>query len=222
MTIRNFQVPRRRSNLVDIITPKRAGVKGYRFRAAPTFSGTFATILTADISSGFLDPAVDRRVLTPLPNGQNHVRIVFDPDTFTGAAAIVDTDQFWLTFTPVDFSGVPGTESAPGLILPETERIGGHRITIQGNAPNEASLADSLQLDLPGKMQDFRIANNEASGGNSLFVATSRAGGEEEILPLADALNPRDWSEGATDTLYVRGGGGSINMTANFANYLPL
>ena len=92
---------------------------------------------------------------------------------------------------------------------------------IQGDAPNGAALANSMQIDLPAKMQDFRITNNEASGGNSLFVATSPAGGEQEIYPLADSV-VHEWAEGASDTLYVRGGGGSVNMTATFTNYLPL
>lgn len=220
MTTREFTVVRRRANFLDIITPKRPGVQGYRLRAAPTFSGVFATILTADISSGFVDPAIDQRVLTPL-NNRDHIRIVFDPQTFNGVSAIVDVDQFWLTFTPVDFAGAPGTESAPGLVLPDSDRIGGTRVMIQGSAPNEASLADSMQIDLPAKMQDFRITNNEATGGNNLFVATSRAGGEQEIFPLADSI-AHEWAEGASDTLYVRGDGGSINMTATFTNYLPL
>lgn len=219
MTTREFQVVDRRANLLDIITPKRPDVQGYRFRAAPNFDGTFVTILTADISSGFLDPTVDRRVLTPLPAGRNHVRVVFDPQTFFGAAAIVDADHFWLTFTPVDFAGAPGTESNPGLILPADQYGVSGRIMIQGNAPNEASWADSLQLDLPLRMQDFRITNNEASGGNSLQVMYAETGGgEQEVLPEA----VHEWYEGAVGMLRVRGAGGTVNFTASFTNLLPL
>lgn len=216
MTTREFQVVRRRANHVDIVTPRRAGVEGYRFRAAPTFDGTFVDLFTASISAGHLDPAIDRRVLNALSNSRDHVRCVFDPDTFNGVAAIVDAHQFWLTFTPIDFAGAPGAESAPGLILPDSVRIGSNRVTIDGNAPNGASLADSLQLDLPGKMQDFRITNND--GANSLFVATARGSGEHKVLPTATL----DWFDGAADTIFVRGDGGAVPIAVSFNPYLPL
>lgn len=217
MTTREFQVVHRRANLLDIITPKRPGVQGYRFRAAANFDGTFVTILTADISSGFLDPTVDRRLLTPFPAGRNHIRIVFDPQGFFGVAGIEDAAHFWLTFTPVDFAGAPGTESAPGLILPADQYGAESRITIQGNAPNGASLADSLQLDLPLRMQDFRITNND--GANSLFISASdTGGGEQEVRPTL----VHKWSQGAVGTLHVRGGGAVVNFSASFTNYLPL
>lgn len=219
MTTREFQVVQRRANLLDIVTPKRPDVQGYRLRAAPNFDGTFATILTADISSGFLDPNVDRRVLTPLPAGRNHIRIVFDPQTFFGAAAIVDADHFWLTFTPVDFSGAPGTESAPGLILPADQYGASDRIIIRGNAPNAASSLGSLQLDLPLRMTDFAFENHEAGGGNSVFVSTSRGGGEQEV---GAGLGTQQWFDGAVGTLFARGGGGIVNFSASFTNLLPL
>ncbi len=218
MTTREFQVVRRRANHVDIVTPRRAGVKGYRFRAAPTFDGTFVDLFTANISAGYLDPAIDRRVLNALANSRDHVRCVFDPNTFNGVAAIVDDHQFWLTFTPIDFTGAPGTESAPGLILPDSVRIGSNRIVIGGSAPDEASLADSLQLNLPCRVQDFRISNNEASDGNSLFVSAAQGSGEHEVLPETTL----DWFDGAVGTLFVRGGGGAVSISVSFNPYLPL
>jgi len=218
MTTREFTIVRRRANLLDLITPKREGVQGYRFRGAPTFDGTFVDLFTANISAGYLDPAINRMVLSSYATSRDHIRCVFDPQTFNGVAAIVDIDQFWLTFTPIDFTGALGAESAPGLVLPDAVRFGTNRITIDGNAPSETSLATSLQIDLPSTMQDFRITNNEASGGNSLFVATSRGGGEQEILPTVI----HDWLDGAVDTLYIRGSGGIVPMSASFNPYLPL
>ena len=162
---RDFLVTRRRANLVDLITPRRVGVDGYRFQASKTFDGTFTTIFTATVS-GYLDSNVDRRLLTTL-NNKNHVRCVFDPQTFNAAApSLVDVDQFWLRFVPVT-GGVPGTTGARALVLPEDESVQS-RITITGDAPNGAAVANSLRLDFPRRMKDMRIKNNERSNTSNV------------------------------------------------------
>jgi hypothetical protein len=166
--------------LVDITTPKRAGIQGYRLKAAVNFDLAFQTILTADIGSGYLDPvalrsgSIHRLTLGTMPG--NHVRIVFDPSTFAGPhpAGLNDDQHMWLQFFPVDFAGAEGTGGARVLVLPDDEMKAQGRVIIRGDAPSGASVIDSLRLDLPYRMRDITIRNNAegavASTGTLTFT----------------------------------------------------
>lgn len=224
-TDREFTVFRRRPNLVDILTPKRPGVQGYRLKAARNFDLTFQTILTADISSGFLDPTalragtIHRLTLGSAP-GADHVRIVFDPNTFVvpHPAGLDDVEHMWLQFFPVDFSGAEGTPGARTLILPDDEMKAQGRVIIQGTAAIGATVANSTRLDLPYRMRNVVIRNNEAAGGNELMVATTEGGPEITVAPQDKA----EFFEGSVGTLLVRGNGGPVDFSATMTHYLPL
>jgi hypothetical protein len=177
-TDRDFLVYRRRPHLVDILTPKRAGVQGYRLKAALNFDLAFVTILTADIGAGYLDPValragvINRLTLGSAP-GNNHIRIVFDPDTFSGGPPTLDDNQhMWLQFFPVDFSGAEGTGGPLALVLPDDENKATGRVVIAGTAPSGATVANSLRLDMPMRMRDFYIKNNEASAAEATGILT--------------------------------------------------
>lgn len=216
---RPVSVVRRRPHLLDMLVPKDLTVQGYRLQASTTFSGGFTTILTADISSGYLDPAVDRRVLQAL-NNPNHIRIVFDPQTFNGVASIEDDKQFWLKYVPVDFSGTPGTASNPMLVIPEEKLRGDSVVAISGSAPSGATVANSLPLLLPFRAQDITIRNND--GANSLYVALEAGGSEVQLGGGATTLSQVDLPVGAQGCILVRGGGAAVNFSAVFTSFLPL
>jgi hypothetical protein len=214
---RDFNVIRRRTGIVDMLTPKRANVGGYRIQAAPNFDGSFVTLFTAPISSGYLDPAINREVLHSV-NNRDHIRMVFNPNTFTGAAGITDAKNFWIRFVPVDLAGSAGTPGNPSLVLTDTDHTGNSRILIAGTAPNGASIANSLQLDLPFTSQDLYIKNEQAAAGTALFVADF-AGGSEQQISAQETLSI---FHGPVDTLVVRGAGGTVAFSASFTNYLPI
>lgn len=220
---REFQVFRRRPHLVDILTPKRAGVQGYRLKAARNFDLTFQTILTADISSGYLDPtalksgSINRMTLGTAPG--EHIRIVFDPQTFGGAPANLDDDEhIWLQFFPVDFTGAEGTGGARTLILPDDEMNARGRVMIHGVAPIGATVANSRRLDLPYRMRNVTVRNNEASGGDNLMITTTEGGPELPVAPQETA----EFFEGSIGSLLVRGVGGTVDFSATMTHYLPL
>ncbi len=215
---RDFTVVRRRANLVDIQTPKRPGVQGYRLKAAKNFDLAFNTLVTGNISTGHLDAGIDTQVLTTLPS-RDKVRLVFDPDNYSGGPwNLVDTDHFWLQFFPVDFAGVEGTGGNRALVLPDDEERAAGRVIIRGSAPVGASVVNSLHLDLPYKMRNVYIRNNEASGGDYLAVATRPGGSERLVEPQGEA----EFFEGGVELLMVRGVGGAVDFTASMTNVLPL
>jgi hypothetical protein len=215
--MRDFSVIRRRKNIVDVLTPKRAGVAGYRFQVATNFDQTYTTIVTAPIGSGYLDPAINPVVLQAV-NNNDHIRVVFNPDTFNGVAGISDGAHFWMRFQPVDFAGTPGTAGPGTLILTDAEHYGNSRVQISGTAPSGAAVANSLQLNLPQNSQDFYIRNANATAGNALYVSF-QVGGAEQQVAGQEVMKAYD---GPSDTLMVRGSGGTAAFSASFTNYLPL
>jgi hypothetical protein len=222
-TDRDFLVFRRRPHLVDILTPKREGVQGYRLKAARNFDVTPQTIITADIGAGYLDPTalgngnINRVTLGSAPG--EHVRIVFDPDSFSAHAAnLDDNEHMWLQFAPVDFSGSEGTPGALTLILPDDENKATGRVVIAGTAPTGATVANSLRLDMPLRMRDFYIRNEEASGSTDLKIATAEGGPEVTVPPQSEV----SFLDGGQGTILVRGDGGTAGFSATMTHYLPL
>lgn len=214
MTTPAFSVAYRAPHIVDLLIPKQVNTEGYRIKGSPQFDGSpaFVTLFTAAIGAGFVDPAVDVRKLSYMP-GTNRVRAVFDPDTYTGSAAIVDGAQFWLVFTPVS-GGVAGTDSDPVLVLAPSQHNGTERIAIQGSAPVGVALANSLSICLGRRMTGFTFKNND--GANPLFVAFSRNGQEIEV-PAGAGLNRHSLAGmGSTSTLLVRSTGGAVSFSADF------
>jgi hypothetical protein len=214
MTTPRFSVPYRAPHVVDLLIPKIASTDGYRIKASPQFDGSpaFVTLFTVPIGAGFVDPAVDRRKLHTMP-GTNRVRAVFDPDTYTGSAAILDSAQFWLVFQPV-VGGVGGADSDPVLVLTPSQFNGAERIIIQGSAPNGANLAASLSICLGRRMTGFTFKNND--GTNSLFVAFNRNAQEIEVPGGTTISRHSLFGNGSTSTLLVRGGGGAVSFSADF------
>lgn len=217
---RDFSVYRRRMHFVDILTPMRPGVQGYRLKAARNFDDTFHPIITADIGCGYLDPVINPQVIHTAP-GNNHIRIIFDPDTFKAphAADLLDDEHMWLQFFPVDFAGAEGTGGARTLLIPDDEMKATGRVIITGDAPSATDVYSAMRLDLPFRMRNITIRNNEpTSGGNTLYVAMTEGGSEMDLAPQ------ETWEsfDGGVGLLMVRGSGGTANFTATMTHYLPL
>lgn len=215
---RDFNVIRRRTAILDLLTPKRANVAGYRFQASPNFDGSWTTLFTAPISSGYLDPAINPAVLHSTNNSRDSIRAVFNPDSFNSAAGISDNLHFWLRFVPVDFAGSAGTPGNAHLVITDFEHCGQSRILIAGNAPQGAAVANSQELELPFTTEDLYIKNEEASGGRNLYIAMFPGGAEQQISPQETVTI----FHGPIDSLLVRGVGGTARFSASFTNYLPL
>jgi len=207
---RLFSVRRRRPNIVDIDTPKVYGVDGYRLKWAANFDAAFTTFLTST-NIGFLDDAVNRNVIETQPV-TGKVRMVFNPATYS----IPDASAFWLQFFPV-IGGVEQTPGAPTLVLPDSAHHGLGLVVIHGDAPNGATSANSLQLDLPMLMQDFQVHNEDTA--QDLYISTE-AGGPE--IMIAKSTNMQSLGFLPTQgTIYVRGGGGAATFSLSFTLAFP-
>lgn len=210
---REFSIVRRRKNLVDLITPRVPGLSEYRFEVATNFDSAYTLIITAPTASGFVDPNIDRqrlRALTSLP-GNGKIRVVFDPASYAPVPLTNGDDaHFWIRMVPVDAVFGPLTPTPGVLVMTEDERQAQQQILISGTAPNTA--APGLQVDLPRRVGDIRIRNNEAAGGTDLLVTTTLNGPEYRIEGQAE------WTpyQGLTPTLHVRGDAGTAAFSASF------
>lgn len=167
---RQFYLLHRRPTFIDILTPFVYGTREYRFAWGTNFDASFTQIVAAS-PTGFLDAAVPQSVLEM--HSGNQVRVVID---LTNAAYSIPSASapIWLQFSRYDGSSVTYT-SPPTLLLPYESNRGRGIVTIQGTAPAGATVADSLQIDLPCEMTDIRVQNE---GGNPLFLATTPGGAE--------------------------------------------
>lgn len=217
MTTPKFTVAYRAPGIVDLLIPKQVGVDGYRINASTQFDGSpaFVTLFTVTNGAGYLDPTVDRSKLSTMP-GTNRVRAVFNPATFAAGqpidAGLLDTSQFWLTLQSVT-GGVPGTASAPALVLAPAQLWGSERVVIQGSAPVAADASGALTLFLGRRMSGFKFANTDSA--NPLFVGYGGAGQEMQLA--ANTARASAFGVGGTSTLAVRSTGGAVLFTADFA-----
>jgi len=209
---RSFSVIRRRPHIVDVLFPLTAGVQTYRLKWASNFDGSFTQFLDST-NVGFLDPSINPAVVGSQPTAGRQVRVVFDPDTYS----IPDAEPFWLQYWTVPFGGAEEQQSAAALILPDSSNHGVGIVTIHGTAPSAMDVSGSLQIDLPRMMQDIRIHNED--GTNSLFVATEEGGAETKLGPgpvpqFANVF-------GTHASLWVRGGGATVDFSASFTAAFP-
>jgi hypothetical protein len=212
---RIFSVIRRRPGIVDVLTPRVAGVEGYRFKASANFDGVFVTIFTAP-KFGFLDTTgVDQRVIEAQPT-DGQVRMVFNPTTY----ALTDGNQFWLELFHVDGAGVETQVSAPTLVLPDQTQFlsrGYGHIILHGDAPSAVTVAGSLQLDLPRILCDWRVLNEE--GATSAYIAFEPGGPEFTLLPNSTTPQFSTFTARSA-SVWVRGGGAAatLSIEATVAN----
>lgn len=205
--IRTFSCFRRRPHIVDLLTPVVPGVTTYQIQWAQNFDGVFAPLFSCT-NIGYYDQNIPRNK-TELQNTSGFVRMTFDPTTFS----IDDTKSFWLQLWE---NGA--AVSAPTLLLPDALNKGIGVVTIQGNAPNGAGSANSLQLDFPTMMQNIQITNNDAA--NDLFVSTEMGGPE---VPIGPKLGFYAYSTiyASQGSIWVRGGGGAVNFSATSTLAFP-
>lgn len=195
---RIFRVSRRRKNIVDmtIFHTLASGYTGYRVKAATNFDATFNDIILDTGRNGFVDGNVNRNVIDTQPI--NGVRVVFDPDSFTGVG-LADDSSFWLQVVPlIDTTEQTAASSAPTLILPDMYHYGTVNVVIAGDAPTS-----ELQLDFTHLLEDIRFVNTDDT--NFMSFGFEEGGPKYVVLEASEVSLP------------VNGTGGSIYVLADTA-----
>jgi hypothetical protein len=183
MSARLFSILRRKPGLIDFITPRRPhsdGVAQYRLKTDTGPFGTFVPIVMTVGPNGMVDPDVQGPQHVAQPG--NNVRCIFKPSNF----GLSDTDAFWLKLVYVNGAGAemgsPAPSAASLILLPPTVPFmtGFNATALPGN-----DISDSVQIDLPRGMENFRISNLENDPTIFLYVATQE-GGPEFVVPAGE------------------------------------
>jgi len=215
MTTRLFSILRRNPGLIDFVTPIRPdseGVYKYRLKTDTTPSGSFSTTVIESRVGGFVDPTVagPQNVIQP----GNNVRIVFNPNNYSLTDA-----YFWLKLVYVDSSNSEMSSPAPSaatLVLPTF--VGNEQSGFNATAPDGSTIANSLRIDLPRQMSNFRVRN--LSTTVNLFVAFQE-GGPEVVVPGQVSSQESIGFDGIVSSLWVRGSGATAAFSAQFTYANP-
>jgi hypothetical protein len=191
---KTISVYRRRADLVDLWVAQRDGIRAFTFKAASNFDVGAVAFQTVP-RDGFRSPnAFDAG---PSEGFRGRTRFTFKPADY----GLDDTKPLWLKIAPVAADGSVGPDEAYHMLLPYSSQPR-RPVVLNGTAPAGATVADSLELNLPQQCQNLELQNN---GGSDLFVAFERGGAEFVVKPFTAGLN-LSMVYPCFSQLFVRGG----------------
>jgi hypothetical protein len=139
---------------------------------------------------------------------------VFNPNNYSLTDA-----YFWLKLVYVDSSNSEMSSPAPSaatLVLPTF--VGNEQSGFNATAPDGSTIANSLRIDLPRQMSNFRVRN--LSTTVNLFVAFQE-GGPEVVVPGQVSSQESIGFDGIVSSLWVRGSGATAAFSAQFTYANP-
>lgn len=217
MSGRIFSILRRKPGFIHFTTPLldsiTTSVVGYRLKTDTDPGGTFGTTVVTVTNTGLIDPAV-AGPQNPIQPG-NLVQILMKPSNY----GLPDSAYFWLKLVYVDSSGSEMLSPAPSaatLVLPPF--VGNEQSGFNATAPSGAALANSLQIDLPRQMSNFRVRN--LSTTLPLYVAFQE-GGPEVVVPGQASSQESIGFDGLVSSIWVRGSGGTVAFSTQFTYANP-
>jgi hypothetical protein len=224
---------------------QKTGVLKYRFYTDvdddPNFTAPTPVITVSN--TGFIDPAVagpqnpiipgnnvqlllkTEMSLTPglghPPNNPPPISPPVDLSPYT--YPLPESAHFWLKLVYVDSTGAdmsppPAivTPSAPTLVLPPF--VGNEQAGFNSTAPSGSDITDSLQIDLPRQMSNFRVRNLSTSV--DLCIAFQE-GGPEIIVPGQSSSQESIGFEGIVSSFWIRGSGNTCAFSCQFTYANP-
>ena len=208
---RSISIVRRKANLVDLTIRRRTGITGFRFGASPNFDAAFVAFATVP-NYGIKSPSVPD-VAAGYVGSQfrDQMRFLFDPADYVATApALVDTDPFYLRVESQNPDGTFNAPEAMHLVLPASSNPN-RPFIIRGTVPNLASLALSIEIQLPMQCNDFDIQND---GAAPLFLAFEPTGAEYQVLPVSAAFRAFEQYVTSVSQVFLRGAGGSTIISS--------
>ncbi len=200
---RSISLYRRRAGLVDLTVAQRDGVRAFVFKYASNFDVAPSAIQQVPRDGYRSKSAFDTGVAEGF---RGKTRFTFNPADY----GIDDAKPMWLCVQPLNVDGTLGATEALHLVLPYSSQ-GRRPVVIAGTAPSGASVAASLELQLPGQLQNLELQNN---GASDLFVAFEPGGVEYDVKPLSTGFTNLSMVYPAFSQLFVRGSGATVAFSA--------
>ncbi len=178
---RTLSLHRRRANLVDLTIQSQPGVGSYQFQAATNFDSSFTTFDTVPVAGKISKTAVDLAI-GGSSGFRGFTRFVFDPADYV-ISGVSETVPMFLRYKPIPVFGAgvsptPGTASAIHMVLPYSS-VSDRPLVLSGTAPAGASIANSLELQLPAQCRNLQV---QVNGSVDLYIAFE-PGGTEMLVP---------------------------------------
>jgi hypothetical protein len=207
---RSISLNRRRLNWVELCWPSRSDVAQYIIKTSTTFGGAYTTVLTIP-SIGYISPNLTAVQSARMESSFRGVtRVILDP----AALSLDDTKDIWIRVAPISTAGVTGPDEARHLIPPysaQPNRV----LNIRGSVAAAASLANSIELNLPGQFTNPTIQN---SGANDLYVAFEIGGGEFRVPPLSSGFTNLTSFKASFSQVFLRADTTATTMDASFVS----
>lgn len=138
---------------------------------------------------------------------------VFRPSDYTAThATLVDGVPLFLRVEAQNPDGSFDAPEAMHLVLPNRTNPNAP-FGLRGTVPNLASLAASLEIQLPGRCFDFQI---KVDGGSNLEVAFEPGGPEYVVLPESTTGRGFNQIYTSISQVFLRGAGGTSNISSVF------
>lgn len=208
--MRLMYMNRRRPFLVDMVVTPVPGGLAYELWGGNDMDPTGHALKVAFGPGGFKDDTINGAVLETINLGQR-IRVVFDPS----AHGMTDTEINFVQLK-ADTGGGMDNVSPVTMLLPDTLYHGYETITLHGFAPQGATPADAVPLDLSRLARDLRIVNQDTTNG--LYVGFNDSG--HQVFVPAGAEHAMFTS--TFSSLYVRGVGGVVEFSASFTHAMRL
>lgn len=200
---KSISVYRRRAGLVDLTVAQRATARALIFKAASNFDVAAVAIQQVP-KDGFRSPnAFDSG---PAEGFRGLTRFTFKPSDYS----LDDTKPMWLRIQQLNVDGTLGADEALQLVMPYAAQ-GRRPVVLNGTAPNAASVAASLELNLQYQCQNLELQNN---GAQDLYVAFEPGGAEFVVKPLSTGFTNLSTVYPAFSQLFVRGNGATVAFSA--------
>ena len=209
---RYLSVYRRRTNLVDLFLNVRPNAAFYTFKAADNFDAAFTAFQDVP-AAGFRSPSV---IDTGFTDSQfrGKTRFIFNPTDYTPTvAAVDDTKPFYVLISQVDVDGTVHADEAMHLILPYSSQPN-RPVILAGVVPIGATIANSVEIQLPMQCQNFKF---QVNSGNDLMVAFEPTAPEFVVYPITTNFSTYDQTYPTFSQVFMRGDGGASTMSASFA-----
>jgi len=197
---RNLSVYRRRVGLVDVIFPARPGAKSYQFSVSPNWDTAVANFQIVP-AYGFRSASV---LDVGMADGQfrGKTRFVFNPADYVATVpALDDAKPFYLHIVQTDWDGTVHPIEAQHLILPYSSAPN-RPLVLRGTAPAAATIAGSVEVQLPMQCRNFRF---QVDGGTDAYVAFEPNGPEIRVPALSVEFTTVESTFPAGTQLFLRG-----------------
>ena len=206
----------RNTGIVELMIRNRPGIRSFVLGAARTLDLAYAgttTFLTITQGGSYRSVTLRQKNINRVEETlRGMTRVSYDPGDFASATIPGDPDVGFVRVSEVDSSGATLAEG-PILVIPPPGFLGSGRsnLLLTGTAPDVASRGnnlpptDAMWIDFARFTDNIHIFNDNAGGGDSLFVAFG-FGSQEIEIPAATDVEFKD--VGASEVL-LRGESGT-------------